>query len=85
MGAISGVGTADGDILRKLRHSKLQIKTIKHIIILRVSFCCDIRYCNILTYYLGNILAYYLDNKMGAISGVGTAYLSGAHKFIPGF
>jgi len=26
------------------------------IIILRVSFCSDIWYCNILTYYLGNIL-----------------------------
>ena len=32
------------------------------IIILRVSFCSDIWYCNILAYYLGNILAYYLDN-----------------------
>jgi hypothetical protein len=36
--------------------------TIFTIIILRVSFCSDIWYCNILTYYLGNILAYYLDN-----------------------
>jgi Na+/proline symporter len=32
------------------------------VIIFRVSFCSDIWYCNILTYYLGNILAYYLDN-----------------------
>ena len=30
-------------------------------IMLRVSFCSDIWYCNILAYYLGNILAYYLD------------------------
>ena len=35
---------------------------ISLIIILRVSFCSDIWYCNILTYYLGNILAYYQDN-----------------------
>jgi hypothetical protein len=35
---------------------------VKLIIILRVSFCSDIWYCNILAYYLGNILAYYLDN-----------------------
>ena len=35
---------------------------ISVIIILPVSFCSDIWYCNILTYYLGNILAYYLDN-----------------------
>ena len=35
---------------------------ISLIIILRVSFCSDIGYCNILTYYLGNILAYYQDN-----------------------
>jgi hypothetical protein len=32
------------------------------IIILRVSFCSDVWYCNILAYYLGNILAYYMDN-----------------------
>jgi hypothetical protein len=32
------------------------------IIILHVSFCSVIWYCNILAYYLGNILAYYLDN-----------------------
>ena len=35
---------------------------ISLIIILRVSFCSDIWYCNILTYYLGNIFACYLDN-----------------------
>jgi hypothetical protein len=31
------------------------------LIILRVSFCSAIWYCNILAYYLGNILAYNLD------------------------
>ena len=31
------------------------------IIILCVSFCSDIWYCNMLAYYLGNILVYYLD------------------------
>ena len=31
---------------------------ILYIIILPVSFCSDIWYCNILAYYLGNILAY---------------------------
>ena len=35
---------------------------IYDIIILRVSFCSDIWYCNILAYYLGNIFAYYLDS-----------------------
>ena len=39
-----------------------QLAIIINIIILRVSFCSDIWYCNILAYYLGNILAYYLDN-----------------------
>ena len=33
------------------------------IIILCVSFCSDIWYCNMLAYYLGNILTYYLDNQ----------------------
>ena len=32
------------------------------ILVLRVSFCSDIWYCNILAFYLGNIFAYYLDN-----------------------
>jgi hypothetical protein len=38
------------------------IHYILDIIILRVSLCSDIWYCNILAYYLGNILAYYLYN-----------------------
>ena len=46
-----------------LRFDKdMAIIVVFGIIILRVSFCSDIWYCNILTYYLGNILAYYLDN-----------------------
>ena len=39
----------------------IEINRKYDIIILRVSFCSDIWYCNILPYYLGNILAYYLD------------------------
>jgi len=35
---------------------------IYDIIMLRVSFCSDIWYYNILAYYLGSIFAYYLDN-----------------------
>ena len=35
---------------------------IYDIIMLRVSFCSDIWYYNILAYYLGGIFAYYLDN-----------------------
>ena len=34
---------------------------IYDIIMLRVSFCSDIWYYNILAYYLGSIFAYYLD------------------------
>ena len=42
---------------------KRVISLIFLIIILRVSFCSDIWYCNILAYYLCNILAYYLENQ----------------------
>jgi hypothetical protein len=39
-----------------------EASTLSCIIILRVSFCRDIWYSNILVYYLDNILEYYPDN-----------------------
>jgi hypothetical protein len=47
--------------LQKFQHFWMIIRDL-FFIILRVSFCSDSWYCNMLTYYLGNILAYYLDN-----------------------
>ena len=67
---LEGVVGADAIIIHisnKVEKSLLDaageiLQILLYIIILRVSFCSDIWYCNILAYYLGNILAYYLDN-----------------------
>jgi hypothetical protein len=60
---------------------------IYDIIMLRVSFCSDIWYYNILAYYLGSIFAYYLDSiimiLMWSCPGNMPKYYPGLRDILP--